>query len=913
MTKRLFFLIFLSLAALSTYAQDMRVKGMVYDTTGVKPLKDALAMAVRVKDSLLLGFIRTDEQGIFLLTGFKPDTFNLVIAHPNFDDKNYFIFGHEGNADITIPSIKMASKSQELEEVVIYAYKDPIYYKGDTLVYVADSFKVAENAVVEDLLKKLPGLKVDKDGKITSQGQEITKVLVDGDEFFGSDPTIATKNLGAKGVESVQVYEKENENGGDEKEKVLDLKLKENAKKGYFGKISGATDFAVTQKNKAFYEGELLLNKFNKTRKISVFSLTSNTPRSSFGWSDMNKFGLENETGGGNWWDRRGNNNSASGIPSTFKAGVYYSDKIGKYGKINMNYSFYHNEMDARSSSRSQYFLTDSSYFSKDSTRNFSKNQTHRININYTTKFDSLTSLQIKPSFSYDMSKTNSADINAYLGQDTVRSLGTEVYNGSNSEGISLDNKIKLTRKFKKPRREIELMHDLEYSNNKTNGKLLNYNLYDALPALNDTVDQSKLNNNDAITNRATLTYTEPISKLFKVETEYLFEKGNSNQNKETYNRVGNDYTDFVSSLSNKFEASRTQHRLGLRLLFEARKHTFSLGLRARNIDIQNHNLITDTVIRQNISNLLPIAEYTFKPRMGMRFNFNYRTTSDQPSISNLAPVPDNTNPNRIQAGNPNLKPNYNHSISMNFNAWSGLSGRYIWSGMYANIADNAFTTSTFNDNYGRTLSQTVNVDGNINSSVWAGAGFPFFNRKFEIAPNLNGSYNRMYNFVNGQKNNTTTLSAGGGLTLELNLDSLEISIGNAYTYNSPKSSLSVVSSKPYATQNYFANFKWTLPFKFKIIAEADYTLNNQLSAGYNLNILIINAEIQRNFLKNENLILSIRGNDLLNQNKNVSRTVSGNIITDNFTKIISRYFLLKLTFKFNNNKTKEEDLSGWH
>lgn len=159
MTKRLFFLIFLSLAALSTFAQDMRVNGVVYDTTGVKPLKDALAMAVRVKDSLLLGFIRTDEKGSFLLTGFKPDTFNLVIAHPNFDDKNYFIFGHEGNADITIPSIKMASKSQELEEVVIYAYKDPIYYKGDTLVYVADSFKVAENAVVEDLLKKLPGLK----------------------------------------------------------------------------------------------------------------------------------------------------------------------------------------------------------------------------------------------------------------------------------------------------------------------------------------------------------------------------------------------------------------------------------------------------------------------------------------------------------------------------------------------------------------------------------------------------------------------------------------------------------------------------------------------------------------------------------------------------------------------------------
>jgi hypothetical protein len=183
----------------------MKITGIVYDSTGTTPLKNALAMAVRVKDSLLLGFARSDEQGKFTLTHFAPDTFSLLIEHPKFDNKTYYIFGHQENWEIDIPKIIMSIRAKQLEDVVIYANKSPIYYKGDTLVYVADSFQVGENAVVEDLLKKLPGVKVDKDGKITSQGKSISQVLVDGDEFFGSDPTIATKNLAAKGVESVKV------------------------------------------------------------------------------------------------------------------------------------------------------------------------------------------------------------------------------------------------------------------------------------------------------------------------------------------------------------------------------------------------------------------------------------------------------------------------------------------------------------------------------------------------------------------------------------------------------------------------------------------------------------------------------------------------------------------------------------
>ena len=208
MKKRLLIIFTLFFISQSSFGQDMEVKGQVFDTSGVVSLEKALVMAVRLKDSLLLDFTRTDVNGKFSIGHFPVDTFSLIVDHPRFEQRNYFILGSSTNSQIEIEKVILSTKTKDLEEVVIYANKNPIYYNGDTLVYVADSFKVAENAVVEDLLKKLPGVEVDKEGKIKSQGQDIGKVLVDGDEFFGNDPTIATKNLGAKSIASVQVYEK---------------------------------------------------------------------------------------------------------------------------------------------------------------------------------------------------------------------------------------------------------------------------------------------------------------------------------------------------------------------------------------------------------------------------------------------------------------------------------------------------------------------------------------------------------------------------------------------------------------------------------------------------------------------------------------------------------------------------------
>ncbi len=905
-----------------SFSQDMKITGVVNDSTGVRPVKNAVAMAIRLKDSILLGYTHTNAKGEFILTGFEPDTFSLIIDHSSFDEKTYYIFGNENNNEIDIPSVKMMSKSQEIEEVVIYANKNPIFYRGDTLVYVADSFKVHEGAVVEDLIKKLPGLEIDKDGKITSQGQAIDKVLVDGDEFFGSDPTIATKNLGADGIETVQVYEKENDDGiggDDEKIKVLDLKLKDDAKKGYFGRISGATDFGLTPFDRVigtnpFFEGELLLNKFDGDQKISIFALGSNTPTSNFSRGDMSKFGLENEEGSGRRFWEDGTKNT-SGIPQTLRAGIYFSDKFGKNKniKLNTNYSFYNTQLESTSASNSENYLRDTTFFTNDSLRNFNKNESHRLNVHFIAPLDSFTTLELKPSIRFDTGSTEDFKLNDFINETGVQSLQTAIQNDNKSNGVQFDAMAKINRKFRKKKRELELRYDLKHTNNETNGNLYSKSSY-FITSTDTIIDQQKINNNNLTSHLATATYIEPLSKRWRLELQYTFKHGKSNQDKETYDGSNGIYTSYRADLSNIFDNTRLQHRGGVRFLYRTKKHTVKVGARLRNIDILNVNEVTKSTVHQNITNILPRAFYQFKPSMSKRFTIKYETSSSQPSITDLAPVPDNINPNRIKEGNPDLKPNYNHSLNFRFNTWKAMSGKYIWSGIFLNLTDDAFASSTEYDQFGRTISKTVNVDGNVFANVFAGGGYPMFGRKMTLQPSINGSFNRYSNFISGQKNITDNLSLGGDFDIDFDFDSIVFDIGASISYTSPRSSLSTVSNVPFSNTEFYGGFAWRLPHGFTIETDANYTINQQKGNGlYNIDFFVWNAEISKSFLKTNNLVVAIIGKDLLNQNINASRQVNGNVITNYRTKIISRYFLLKVTLRFNNRKAKEEDFNGWH
>ena len=913
--KKFFLLLALFLCSNLFYAQNMKVSGRLVDTSGTQPIHQASIMAIHLRDSVLVQFTRSNANGEFQINNLPLDSFQLVIEHSNWTPRSIYLMGSAKKSTFELPDIRLYPKVQDVKDVVVTRNRNAMYFSGDTLIFVADSFKVAENAVVEDLLKKLPGIKVEDDGSITSQGKEISQVLVDGDEFFGSDPTIATKNLAANGVESVQVYEKKNEDaaaGEDDKIQVLDLKLKDEAKRGYFGKASVASDFNQGDADKAFYESELLYNKFNKTQKISVFMLASNTPKSSFGFRDMNKFGLENEQNesGLNFWDRDSRGNR-SGIPQTLKTGVYYNDRLSEKVKLGLNYAYYDSRLQANSSSQSQYFLADSSYYTKDSSSNLTVSSSHRINMNLQIDIDSLTKLEIKPNLHIDNGEQNNTAVNDFRDESFTSYLLTNVNNQYNSKGMSSNSEAILRRKFGKKDRELEAKYILRYNDNDSEGMLTtstNALVFDTV------VNQRKTNSNQSATHYTTLTYTEPLSKNFLLTTEYFLELGSSGQARYTYNPNLAGQFDIIDSLfTNDFDNQRLQNRGTMILTYLYKNHRISGGLGYRNIQIDNINQFSDVGINQNINNFLPNFSYQFKPSMAKRINIRYSTYSAPPSANDLQPVRDNTNPNRIQEGNPDLKPNYQHQLNFNANVWQAMTGRYFWSGGNATLTQNAFGNSTTFDQFGRTISKTVNVDGNMFATIYAGGGYPILNRKLTFEPSMNASYFRNNNYINGQLNTTSTTNLNGSFSIELSLDSLELSIGTDYTYVIPKTTLNSFSNQPYSTQNYFMVGDWRLPAHFRFKWEINYTLNRGRADAFNKDFLIIDAELQKAFLKTENLILGLSINDLLNQNLNLQRTVSSNMITDNYTRIISRYFLVRLTYKFNNNKTREEDLRMWH
>ncbi|MGZ3863234.1 MAG: outer membrane beta-barrel protein [Bacteroidia bacterium] len=898
----------------------MQVGGNVQDTTAKKPLQNAVAMAVRLSDSLLVKYGRTNENGIFLLKDIPIDTYQVIISYPHLADRFFIITGSKENTVFDFGRIILSPNTQQLNEVVIYAFKDPIYYRGDTLVYTADSFKVKPNATVEDLLKKLPGVKVDAQGKITTQGKTVDKVLVDGDEFFGSDPTVATRNLTATSIESVQVYDKKTDpssssTSDNETIKVMNLKLKDDARKGYFGKLSAAGGAADATKNAPlFYEGDLLANKFNNKRKFSIFALAGNTPKTSFGWGDIFKYGLSNDMNMATSDDGLSfsmNNSSSNGIPQTLKTGAYFTDKIGKKTKLLFNYTLNQSQLTTSSTTRQQYFLEDTTYTTTNESVTRQQGQSHTFNFDITQDLDSLTTLELKPKVTVGTSSNYHLEKNEFITQDDTVTRQTVISNNSRGSSYDIDAEARLKRKFRKADRILSVSYDFSTSNAQGIGILKTTNTYfKPISFPISDVDQQKTNNTQNLGHNATFSYIEPLSKKIKIELMGDFTTNTGTQDKKTLNFSNGDYTLKDSLLSNNFRNTRSTYRAGFKFIYDVKKQRFAVGTRVREVLVDNLNQVTQVNIKQDVKNILPFLTWRYKFSDNKEYSFNYFTGSSLPSINQLQPVPNNANPNYITLGNPGLLPTYEHHFEMNYSSFKPISGNSLWAGINSLVKENDFSSATNYDNIGRTITQPINVQGNYSTNGWFGMGIPMFSKVINISPNISADYYSNTNYINNKKNITTNASANGDLEISVQTEKINFSISGNYDYNYPLSTLNAQSNKPYAMQEYQADFSWQLPLKFNIATDASYVINTKRTAGYNISYIIWNASIGKAFLKNENLILSIKGNDILNQNISASRTVNANVITDNKTNIIKRYIMLQLLWKFNSQKKKEE--SDW-
>lgn len=904
---KIYALLFLFISMLCS-AQSIRLSGNINDTTGKQPLPNVLMMALRFSDSTLIDFSRTNKNGFFKPIKIPVDTYIVILSHPAFSDKTYLLVPSKNDTAYNFKNVMLPPKSVVLKEVEIFAYKEKSYYKGDTLIFTADSFKTAPNATVEDLLKKLPGVKVDAAGKITMQGKVIDQVLVDGDEFFGTDPTIATRNLNATSIENIQVFEKKNENTADgqaETLKVLNLKMKEDAKKGYFGKVSGASDF-----NK-FYENEVLLDKFKGSRKVALFGLMANTPKQAFGGNDADKFGLSgeqpysfnDETGA---WSN--NNSSAGGIPKTIKSGFYFNDKISKKTKINTDYTFNQSNLLAGTQTNTQFFLEDTSYTNAKNLKTNSKNQNHAFNLRITHKLDSLTEITFVPKIRYSVADNASVQNDKFISRDGELTRETTISNKSTTNATDLNVYLKLSRNFKKKDRNISITYQPVY-NNRTSVAALNTDFVyykDQLPDSNSV--QRRTQNNLKVDHNATVIYTEPWTKKLKTEISYYFIYSTNSNNRKTFDFSGTDYSLFNPLLSNDFENKRLVNRTGAKLIYDVKKYRISIGSNFRNIQQQNLNVTNGQKLKLNVTSVLPLASFNYRFNQGSNLSAYYTSASQQPDLQQMQPVRDNSDPNRISIGNPNLKPTFSNNANLNYYFYKGISDRNFYAGANAANTYNQISYATSYDSLGKAITQPINVNGNYNGSLYLGGGFPIFKRFLKMYYNLNSSHSNNVSYVNSVRNISQNTSVGPGISFEKNVDKLNVTLGCDYNYNVPKSNISASSNQPYYSYNIDGNFLIRLPAKFVLAGDGRYTNNGNRAAGYNLNYVILNASLTKIFLKAENLLVSFNANDILNQNISNQRYITSNQIVDTKTQIIKRYFLFKVTYKFNNQKTKEEN-----
>jgi len=912
-------LIILCLSTVSVLAQSTySVKGSVADTVSNSKLTNTTISVLNAKDSILQNFTRVHD-GNFALNNLKKGKFILLVTYPGYADYVDRFTLDSVHTTHDFGRIKMILKTQLLAEVIVKAKAAAVKIKGDTTEFNAAAFTVQPNAKVEDLLKELPGIQVDKDGKITAQGQTVNKVLVDGEEFFGDDPTLVTKNLRADMVDKVQLYDKKSDQaaftGVDDgvKNKTINLKLKEDKKDGYFGKIdaAGATD--------KYYQEQLMFNRFKAKQKFSVYGNIGNTGKIGLGWQDNAKYG-----GGGFDFGDNGELNIGSGrdeldsfngrydgqgIPLARTGGVHYDTKWNSDKEsINTNYKIGSLNVDGTRNTLTQNNLP-GTFFNTNADQTFHNHIfRQKLDVTYQLKLDTSSNLK----FYIDGTTKSTVTDEQY---NTVSSRPDSSILNSNNRSIINNGDQKLfnagilyTKKFKKTGRSFSVSVTEAYNQAETNGFLkseIDYFNGHGIADSTRKIDQYKTTLNRSSVLNTNITYSEPFTKAFAVILNYGLNVNNGRSDRRSFNKApSGEYTLLDDTLSNNFKLNQLSNQLGAVFNYTKKKTIINFGTKVSNVNFKQTDEFTNNTLNRNFINWYPQATFLYKFSQQQSFRAYYNGNTTQPSIDQIQPVIVNTDPLNITLGNPGLKPSFTNRISLNYYSYKVISSQYIWIGGSYSRTINPIVNNVNTDSAGVSTYQSSNLKNKQTSNLSFSASFSQKIPKVEVDAgfDLNANGSNYYNLTNNQLNETKSYTYSAQLSLSKYKQkkySFWAVAGPSYTVNS--SSLQQQINNNGRGFNSRAGFNLYLPAKFQIGSDVNYQYNAKTqSFNEDFRRTLLNANISKSFLKDETLKLSISGNDLLNQNKGYSRTGSANILTQDRYTTIQRYFMLSLVWDFN-------------
>lgn len=916
MRKCVFFVCSLLLCCLFSIGQSSRVTGAVRDTVENRVPVNAVVALLRPADSVLVQFTRTDKAGHFSFDAAPAGNFLLMVTHPYMGD--YFDnITVTGGVNRDMGTLYVTPKTKLLAEVIVRS-GSPIRVKGDTVVYTADSFKVRPGANVEELLRRLPGISVDRDGKITAMGERVKKVLVDGEEFFGSDPGIATKNLRADAVKEVEVFDKKSDQaeftGIDDgvKDKTINLKMKQ--QQGYFGKV----ELAGGLKDK--YNNSAMINSFRNKRKMAAYGIMSNTGQTNLDWQDAQNYGGGADgmqsgisDDGGVFLifngDGDGYGNGSSGIPQNWNGGLHYSNKFGKDNKQSFNTSYKVTKINAPGETRTYYqvFLPDSSWNANSSSNRFNSTVKQAVNLTMDFNLDSLNSLKLTARLNKKNIKSTSDLYSEALANSGDTINNSRQNNSSKSDNSAVNATLLWRHKFKKLSRTLSVNTDFSWSESNNNGYQYSLNRYfdKGLPVLADTIDQQNSYDNAATGISTRLAYTEPLSKTFYMELSYLLSYNTNSSDRRTNARsLNGKYEDEIDSLSNSYVFDRLVHTPGLNFRMNKKKYNYSFGTAVGFSHFIQKNITEQSKTRYNYTNFFPRAAFNYKFKASQNLHFGYTGSTNAPTLEQLQPIKVNTDPLNIYVGNPGLVQSFRHNFDLNYNSYNVLKERNIWTDLNFTTTQHSFVQSSVVDSLGRRTYQTVNASGVYQLSFNSDYGFKIGESKVHYGVGPQASLTRNVDFINGVRNNTSTSSYGFSVNIRKNKENkYDIYVSPSFSWNHSRATVNSAANANYWMLEGWAEGRVMLPKKFEVGANVDAQLRQKDPRfSQNNNFTKLNLTLTKRFFKNNDFEMKFGVYDVLNQNRGYERNFDSYSFRESYYTTLRRFWLLTLTWNISKN-----------
>lgn len=890
------------------FGQTYTLKGSVKDTSN-QLLMGATAVLLQNSDSILAYYNITNPSGQFIISRIKSDQYIFQVSYLGYAPFNLSLNFKDNVYEVDLGEIILEPEPANLKEVVVTSDRVPISINRDTIEYHADAFKTQENSAVEDLLKKLPGMEVDEDGNIKAKGKTVQKVLVDGKEFFGDDPQIATKNLPAKAVKKVQVYDKKSDmsefTGIDdgERETTVNLTLKDSYKKGKFGNAT------VGYGSKDRFQLGTSVNAFSDKTKLSFIGAGNNINQQNFSMRDYFSFmgGMSGMSSGGGGRrivfsvDGMGEIDSKRGINRVWSGGLNLSHTFGP--KINLTSSIFSNFLNNFTESRlfRQNILNPvQTYFTDVSTTQKNQTDNLRWNSDLVYKIDSTQDLRWRNNLNYSKgnSQNNSLSEN-YYNENQIITSGDRL-NSSLGSTYGYNSSLIYRKKLHPNGTALSFNASIGYNPSDSDGDLTAVNsFFEGTHSTIDSILQNYQQRNLGLLYNTRASFTVPLDKRFSLETHAELRNNDSDLNRKVYDLIYSPTfdADLNELLSRSFKQQQNYQTGGLTMGYNRKKLNISTGADLRRTALFGDLNQNSRPIEQSFLNILPFMRMSYEFTTSRSLNFEYNTRVNEPSLQELQPIIDNSDPLNVYVGNPGLKPEYLHEGNLNYNYFNQFSNINFFAFLQGSVEHNSIVNTQSVDSLFRKISRPVNTDVSYRLNGNLNFGFPlrFIHSRANFTFLTSINQNDVY--VNDILNEVTSLIHGLRLNItDRNNETFEYSWGGSYNLTQVNYSFNENLNNDYYSYRLFANATLFFSKSWALNPSFSYNQYTGLSNGQNTTFPLLNIRLSKYF-SNRKYELRVSVQDLLNRNTGVNQLTSLNYIDYEHTNVLGRYGLLSFIY----------------